>query len=255
MLYTIYRLTNLIDGKIYVGKHQTVDLAIDDGYIASGSYVNAAIRKHGIENFKRDVIFVFDDEKEMEAKEREIVDETFVSRKDTYNLVVGGQGGKIALYEGHPKYDEIRRKIGDAHRGRSLSREHRKAIGDSQRGKKRNDETKSAISSSLLGKRKSPEAVEKRRKSLINTVNDPNYVSPMRGRKLSEDHRRKVSDNHADISGSKNPMFGSSHSEDAKKKLSNRAKQRVKMTCTHCGKEADASNFRRWHGDNCKMRM
>ena len=31
MKYTIYQITNNLNGKIYIGKHQTKDL--DDGYI------------------------------------------------------------------------------------------------------------------------------------------------------------------------------------------------------------------------------
>lgn len=91
MFYTIYKITNVIDGKIYVGKHQTNDL--NDGYMGSGKRLKHAIKKHGIENFRKDILFCFHTESEMNSKEAEIVTEEFCLREDTYNLCVGGNGG------------------------------------------------------------------------------------------------------------------------------------------------------------------
>jgi len=87
MYYTIYQITNLINGKIYIGKHQTKNL--DDGYMGSGKLLYLAIKKYGAENFRKDILYVFDNLAEMNAKEKELVrvDET------TYNLNSGGSGG------------------------------------------------------------------------------------------------------------------------------------------------------------------
>ena len=91
MFYTIYQISNLIDGKIYIGKHQTKDL--DDDYMGSGKHSSRAIAKHGIENFKKEILFKFDNEADMNAKEAELVTEEFCLREDTYNLCPGGNGG------------------------------------------------------------------------------------------------------------------------------------------------------------------
>lgn len=91
MYYTIYRITNKINSKIYIGKHQTENL--DDGYMGSGKHLKRAITKHGIENFTKEIIFIFDNETEMNAKEREVVTEEFCNRPDTYNICEGGKGG------------------------------------------------------------------------------------------------------------------------------------------------------------------
>ena len=91
MLYTIYQVTNKLNGKIYIGKHQTTNP--NDGYYGSGKFVKAAIKKYGKENFVKEVLFVFKTEAEMNDKEKELITEEFISRSDTYNAGIGGEGG------------------------------------------------------------------------------------------------------------------------------------------------------------------
>lgn len=91
MYYTIYQIVNKINQKIYVGKHITSDLC--DDYMGSGKILRKAQEKYGIENFEKQILFVFDSEEEMNAMEKEIVNEEFCLRADNYNLCVGGQGG------------------------------------------------------------------------------------------------------------------------------------------------------------------
>lgn len=91
MFYTIYKITNLKNGKVYIGKHKTKDL--NDGYMGSGKHLKNAIAKYGIDNFKKEILFQFDDESNMNAKEADLVTEEFCLRDDTYNLCPGGNGG------------------------------------------------------------------------------------------------------------------------------------------------------------------
>lgn len=87
MYYTVYRITNTLNGKIYVGMHQTEDL--DDGYLGSGKVIRNSVNKNGESLFQKEILFVFDTEEEMRQKEKELVTEEFCLRDDTYNLTPG----------------------------------------------------------------------------------------------------------------------------------------------------------------------
>lgn len=91
MKHTIYKITNLINGKIYIGKHKTKN--INDGYMGSGKRLIAAIEKYGIICFDKEILFEYDTEEEMNSKEKELVTEEFCKRSDTYNICEGGNGG------------------------------------------------------------------------------------------------------------------------------------------------------------------
>lgn len=91
MKYLIYKVTNKINGKSYIGKHQTND--VNDDYMGSGKHLKYAQNKYGIDNFNKEILYIFNSEEEMNNMEREIVDEDFILREDTYNLVLGGDGG------------------------------------------------------------------------------------------------------------------------------------------------------------------
>lgn len=88
MFYTVYRTTCLVNGKTYIGCHKTKNP--DDSYLGSGVLFSKAVEKYGKENFKKEVLFIFDNAEEMLLKELELA---VVDPEKTYNLDRGGQQG------------------------------------------------------------------------------------------------------------------------------------------------------------------
>ncbi|QHJ74482.1 hypothetical protein VH12019_00155 [Vibrio phage VH1_2019] len=112
MFHIVYQITNLINNKIYVGKHSTEN--IYDDYMGSGKLLTRAISKYGKENFIKEILFVSHDETEAYHKESEIVNENFVLRQDTYNLKIGGLGGSSGIEspcKGRALSEDTKRKM------------------------------------------------------------------------------------------------------------------------------------------------
>lgn len=255
--YTVYKIINNINGKCYIGKHVTTDL--DDGYFGSGVVLKKAIDKYRKCNFTKKYLHIFDNKADMDEKEKFLVDENFVKSDRTYNIALGGQGGCIVLTKGHPLYASTCEKIKQAHLKRAditaeTARENHKKRIIGRYGKTNSKEARAKVSKALKDRPKTPEAVSRQRKSLLKTLNDPNRVNPWLGRKHREDSKEKISANHACVKGGNNPMYGKKHKKETTDKISRALKNQPKITCEYCGKVANPSNHKRWHGSNCKYK-
>lgn len=89
--YTVYKTTNLLNGKIYIGSHQTNNP--NDSYYGSGKLITEAIDKYGKHNFVKEVLAIFDNPADMYEHESILVNTEFVNDRTTYNLCEGGNGG------------------------------------------------------------------------------------------------------------------------------------------------------------------
>ena len=90
-IFYIYKTTNLINGKYYIGKHCTTK--IDNDYLGSGKRLRYSIRKYGIENFKKEILEFCISSKELSKRESEIVNEELLKDSLCMNLMCSGQGG------------------------------------------------------------------------------------------------------------------------------------------------------------------
>jgi hypothetical protein len=87
----IYKTTNLLSGRYYIGMHSTDDL--NDGYLGSGTYLKRSINKHGKENHSIEILEYLNSREELAAREREVVSLQEIAKKECMNLKVGGSGG------------------------------------------------------------------------------------------------------------------------------------------------------------------
>ena len=136
MFYCIYKITNKVNNKIYIGMHQTKNL--NDGYMGSGKRLHSAYKKYGIENFEKEILHIFDNECDMRNKEKELV----VLNENSYNLCEGGKGGfgyinrnKLNLRTGAKLSEETKKKISE-NRKKVVTEESRKKQSELMRGNK-----------------------------------------------------------------------------------------------------------------------
>ena len=101
--HIVYITTNKVNGKVYIGVHQTNKPYEFDGYLGNSAWINnpssynkgkypihAAILKYGTHNFVRRTLKVFDNRQDALDLEAWLVNDEFIKRPDTYNIVVGG---------------------------------------------------------------------------------------------------------------------------------------------------------------------
>jgi len=89
--HMIYKTTNLLNGKYYIGMHSTSNL--EDGYMGSGRRLRYSINKHGKDNHTVEILEFVDTRKELIKREEEIVNLNEIAKVDCMNLKVGGSGG------------------------------------------------------------------------------------------------------------------------------------------------------------------
>jgi hypothetical protein len=117
--YIVYKTTNLVNNKIYIGVHHS-PIGKNDGYLGCGIYIGttkklknkgfpAAVTKYGFDKFKRETLFTFPDTElgkiEAYKKEAELVNRDFLKRKDVYNLCLGGKVPSSVFEKEVAQYD------------------------------------------------------------------------------------------------------------------------------------------------------
>jgi len=179
----IYKTTNLINGKYYIGMHSTNNL--EDGYIGSGKRLWYSINKYGKDNFKCEIIEMLPNREALKRREKELVNEELLKDNMCLNLQPGGGGG--ILNEEHGKklkaaassYSK-KRWEDDEYRNKMIESSRNIMMRNHKAGKIKYDTTK--------------------------------------GKSISEDHKRKIGEaNSIKQKGEKNSQYGSQWITDGEK--------------------------------------
>ena len=156
-MHYIYRIINKINGKTYIGQHKYKKL--NDNYMGSGKLIIKAIKKYGIENFKKEILeFNIPNVDLANDWEQMYILFERAKGKAEYNIANGGNGKgtvseetKIKLSEinsgsNHPQYgkpawnrgkttpDDVKKKMSEANKGKHFaSEETRKKMSEAKR--------------------------------------------------------------------------------------------------------------------------
>ena len=149
MQYYIYKTTNTLDGKSYIGQHKVPSKPeAFMRYLGTGIAIRDAIKKYGRSAFIKEILeYIDDDEKHATVSERE---KYYIALHNTiapngYNISPGGEGGcteeshrKSVLTKqknGYRPSAETKRKMSLAAKGRPKSELHKKHLSEHHRFK------------------------------------------------------------------------------------------------------------------------
>jgi hypothetical protein len=104
----VYKITNLSNGKIYIGK----DTTSDENYYGSGLLIKRALNKYGKDSFLKEVIDEAENNDILSLKEKHWINFfNSTDREIGYNISPGGDGGDTL--SNHPDLERIKKKIAD----------------------------------------------------------------------------------------------------------------------------------------------
>ena len=115
----LYKTTNLINNKYYIGVHEQENPYEFDGYLGSGVVIKDAIKKHGKENFNRQTLVIGEKDYTYNLEQKYVADKWKLT--ECYNLWEGGHGSVGTL----PKSDKTKKKMSESATGKIMSEEAR----------------------------------------------------------------------------------------------------------------------------------
>lgn len=244
-----YKTTNLVNGKFYYGIHSTDKL--EDGYLGSGKLLKRAVKKHGTENFVREVIADYPTRKEASDREKLIVTPELIESSECYNLMTGGSNDfvlseesrrLIGINNSKPKHtEEFKKQVSIQSKGRTHTDEAKLKIGIGNSNKYRPPELRAILSERNKGKKHSPETRQK--------ISEGN-----KGRTVSPETRKKIGN--AQL-GELNHRYGKTTSDETRTKMQNNSKN--KKPCVICGIEyssvCEAGRMLNMNSDTVRVRI
>lgn len=244
----IYKITNTVNGKVYVGSAVNIKRRWRDHKIKlsalkhENSQLQRSWVRHGEGAFDFSVIEVVDDKSDLLTREQAWIDSICSDKKKTYNMCpVAGNclGRKFS--------DETKRKLSASLKGKARAPEAVQKAKESNAGFKHSDETRARLS--MIAKSRTPEHLAK-----IALAAKGHKASDATKLQMSESRRgRKVSDSaRANISAGKKGLKRAPFSEEWRRNISLSQIGRVKsaetlekMRIANIGKKMSPESIRK----------
>ena len=232
-IYYIYKIENLISNKLYIGKHETVD--INDRYFGSGIALKDSIKKYGKSNFRKSII-EFSTKDMIEKREIYWISELNTIVPNGYNISSGGSGGDNLT--NHPRREEIIESM----KGRA--------------GRIFTKEEKQRISKRVLGSKLKPH-MKVECEHCKKNISKANYKR-WHGTYCKENPNMEIKDKikiECEYCGiSTNPTrFHIHHGKYCKENPNMEKKNKPdRIECEYCDRKVNNYNYLTFHGDACK---
>lgn len=189
----VYIITNLINGKCYVGETMNMKERINRHRSSKTLALHSAISKYGIDNFNIYVeYFPNFNKKELQQLEEKLIHKCNSLAPNGYNILSKGESSI-----GFKHTEETKLKMSLLKKGKKLSNEHREKLANAKIGGKRSEETKLKMRNSQLGNKFSEES--KLKMSLAKKGKAPSEQCRLKGiefhtgRKMPEETKLKIS--------------------------------------------------------------
>ena len=109
----IYKITNKINNRIYIGQSHLTEDVFHSKYWGSGKIIKLAIRKNGKENFTKEILQYCNSQQELDEAEKEwILKLDTLNKEKGYNLAKGGW--QVPFFDGAHHTELTKIKISQA---------------------------------------------------------------------------------------------------------------------------------------------
>lgn len=239
--FAIYKITNLINNKIYIGKKEFTNEKIFNTYYGSGILIKQAIKKYGLENFQKDILCYATSRTELNQKEIEYIALYDTIRPNGYNISKGGDGGDVNYGKSIVEKLIINKKRSKKLKNQIVSQETRLKLSKAHLGKKLSDETKQKISDKNknelnpnFGRKQTPEEILKRvntrrakdnykvkeetKQKISNTLKGKSFLSEEGRKGISKAHKNKITSEETKKK-IRDSLIGKKHSEERKRNV------------------------------------
>lgn len=251
----IYKTTNLVNGKFYVGKHSTDNL--NDGYLGSGNFLKKAIKKNGRKNFKREILekclpckFYINEKEKYWIKKLDAV-------KRGYNLTNGGDGMLGFEYTVEQRLERSKRVSGKINPNYGKSGNLNPNYGNIYSEESRERIRKARIGKGTFSKQQKIEHSKRMSGDRNPMFGKKGKDAPFYGKTHSKETLEIIRQTHTGKIVSEETREKQRKAKQGKKSSEEtiiKLKNKRKIECEYCSKIVDISNYGRWHGNNCKFK-